>query len=152
MNLEALFSDGTSAYVIPAEPMENDTVTLRFRTAKDDVDKVLITIQAERAEEEVMPNAGQPGCYEMKKDCSNDMFDYYEFEYVLGTVPVSYQFEAWSGDENVYYNSCGVVNQVDEQHSFKIVPGFSTPTWAKGAVMYQILVDRFYNGDRKSVV
>ena len=28
-----------------------------------------------------------------------------------------------------------------------IQPGFSTPEWAKGAVMYQIFVDRFYNGD-----
>lgn len=28
-----------------------------------------------------------------------------------------------------------------------IVPGFSTPEWAKGAVMYQIFVDRFCNGD-----
>ena len=30
---------------------------------------------------------------------------------------------------------------------FSIVPGFKTPDWAKGAVMYQIFVDRFYTGD-----
>ncbi len=27
------------------------------------------------------------------------------------------------------------------------MPGFSTPDWAKGAVMYQIYMDRFCNGD-----
>ena len=30
---------------------------------------------------------------------------------------------------------------------FRIAPGFSTPDWAKGAIMYQIYVDRFCNGD-----
>ena len=30
---------------------------------------------------------------------------------------------------------------------FEIYPGFDTPKWAKGAVMYQIYVDRFLNGD-----
>ena len=34
-----------------------------------------------------------------------------------------------------------------EFYNFVIVPGFSTPDWAKGAVMYQIYTDRFYNGD-----
>mgnify|MGYP000825383825 FL=1 len=36
MNKEALFCDGTAEYVIPMEPECNSTVTLRFRTAKDD--------------------------------------------------------------------------------------------------------------------
>ncbi len=36
MNKEALFCDGTTEYVIPIEPECNSTVTLRFRTAKDD--------------------------------------------------------------------------------------------------------------------
>ena len=33
------------------------------------------------------------------------------------------------------------------QYSYCLYPGFHTPDWAKGAVMYQILTDRFYNGD-----
>ena len=33
MNRKALFCDGTSSYVIPAEP-ENQKIVLRFRTAK----------------------------------------------------------------------------------------------------------------------
>ena len=35
---------------------------------------------------------------------------------------------------------------------FEIYPGFDTPNWAKGAVMYQIYVDRFYNGDSSNDV
>ena len=37
----ALFSDGTKDYRSPAEPKENEQVTLRFRTAKDNVDIVM---------------------------------------------------------------------------------------------------------------
>ena len=32
------------------------------------------------------------------------------------------------------------------------MPGFKTPDWAKGAVFYQIFVDRFYNGDPENDV
>lgn len=30
---------------------------------------------------------------------------------------------------------------------FAITPGFHVPDWAKGALMYQIFIDRFCNGD-----
>ena len=40
MKEQALFCDGTASYVSPPEPAENERVTLRFRTAKDDVDSV----------------------------------------------------------------------------------------------------------------
>lgn len=40
MKEQALFCDGTASYVNPPQPAENETITLRFRTAKDDVDRV----------------------------------------------------------------------------------------------------------------
>ena len=44
MREQALFSDGSSGYVIPQEPNQNETVTIRFRTAKGDASRVrLIT-------------------------------------------------------------------------------------------------------------
>ena len=33
MNRKALFCDGTSSYVIPAEPEKNQKIVLRFRTS-----------------------------------------------------------------------------------------------------------------------
>ena len=32
------------------------------------------------------------------------------------------------------------------------MPGFKTPHWVRGAVMYQIFVDRFYDGDKTNNV
>ena len=46
----------------------------------------------------------------------------------------------------------GITKEIDEHYSFGIVPGFHTPEWAKGAVMYQIFVDRFCNGDASNDV
>ena len=74
-------------------------------------------------------------------------FDFYEIEYQLGTEPFRYYFEIKKGTEICYFSRYGVTYRAEEYYSFIIQPGFSTPEWAKGAVMYQIFVDRFYNGD-----
>lgn len=44
------------------------------------------------------------------------------------------------------------VNIFSEEWEFEFTPGFKTPDWAKGAVMYQIMVDRFNNGDKSNDV
>ena len=44
MNKDALFCDGTEAYVSPAEPAVGDMIQLWFRTEKDDVDEVILQL------------------------------------------------------------------------------------------------------------
>ena len=51
-----------------------------------------------------------------------------------------------------YYNNVGLCDNAEEYYNFTITPGFHTPDWAKGAVFYQIFVDRFCNGDRSNDV
>lgn len=138
MNKDALFSDGTSGYVSPAQPAEYEKVTLRFRTARDDVDEVRVLLKT--------------GKLAMRKAYSKGGFDYYETDYQLGEEPLRYSFEIVQGDEVCYYSRCGVAGEIKDFYDFVIVPGFSTPDWAKGAVMYQIFVDRFYNGDTSNDV
>ena len=133
MNREALFCDGTGDYVIPAEPEINEKVVLRFRTAHNDVDEVKL-------------HAGEQ-IYTLWKMQTTGEFDFYEIEYQLGTEPFRYYFEIKKGTEICYFSRYGVTYRAEEYYSFIIQPGFSTPEWAKGAVMYQIFVDRFYNGD-----
>ena len=133
MNEQALFCDGTAAYVIPSEPKERETIRLRFRTAKDDIDCVRL----------ITGNVG----YDMEKESSWGLFDYYAISWKLGEEPFSYCFQVEKGEELCYYGRCGVSKERKSFYDFRIVPGFSTPDWAKGAVMYQIFTDRFYNGD-----
>ena len=135
MRKDALFCDGTSSYVMPAEPKAGETVTLRFRTAENDVADVILLVGEEKAR------------YTMQKVNSTESFDYWEIQWTLDEQPLVYCFEIQRGGEICYYNRCGASDRIVDYYAFKIVPGFSTPDWAKGAVMYQIFVDRFYNGD-----
>lgn len=143
MNREALFSDGTGQYLVPSEPKKNEVVTIRFRTAKNDVDFVRV-ISGSRA-------------FVMRKTTSEGAFDYYEVRWKLGEEPLRYCFEVNGREEHgrgvvCYYDRLGVSDCMRNECAFTIVPGFSTPDWAKGAVMYQIFVDRFYNGDESNDV
>ena len=141
MNQAALFCDGTESYVIPPEPEMNSKVTIRFRTAKNDRVKVFLLSKGEGQEIE--------DSQEMEKECTEREFDYYSIRRELGEEPFRYFFMIQDEEDGsvCYYNRCGVSGEIEEYYDFEIVPGFSTPDWAKGAVMYQIYTDRFYNGD-----
>lgn len=133
MNKNALFCDGTSDYVIPAEPGIHEKVRLRFRTARDDAQEVCLISGGE--------------ALQMQKISSGEVFDYYETKVQLTDTMFVYYFRIKSESEELCYHRCGVSEHPVEYYNFRIMPGFSTPAWAKGAVMYQIFVDRFWNGD-----
>lgn len=132
-NKEALFSDGTELYRSPSEPDVNEKVTLRIRTGKDNIDKVILVTSKER----IPMNVGR----------EDDLFDYYEAKVKLGREKLEYYFEVTAGPMTCVYNNNGVMDEDKPEYRFSIMPGFKTPDWAKGAVFYQIFVDRFYNGD-----
>ena len=69
MKKQALFCDGTASYVIPQEPQENETVILRFRTAKDDKVRVRLMTAV--------------GGYDMEKESTSGEFDYYMIKWRL---------------------------------------------------------------------
>ena len=131
---DALFCDGTGDYRIPAEPMPGDEVILKFRTAKGNVDKVFAICDGERMEMRIME--------------TDTAFDYYSVKLPqIEKEKIEYYFEIQSGNAACYYNKIGVQTEVNPTYNFSIMPGFTTPGWAKGAVIYQIYVDRFCNGD-----
>lgn len=132
-NRRALFSDTTEEYLLPGEPEAGQKVTIRFRTARDNVDRVLLVCGGEDRI--------------MKKVESDKHFDFYASELQLGSDKVTYHFEIESGRLRGFYDTRGLVHDENVYYDFVILPGFKTPQWAKGAVMYQIFVDRFYNGD-----
>ena len=132
-NKHALYSDESPQYQIPFEPNPGDTVKIRFRTLKNNVDAVYFISGSIRAQ--------------MQVGLVRNGFDYYEIEIPVGNEPIRYFFEIQAGRVVCYYNKLGVTRELQEMYSFGIIPGFHTPDWAKGAVMYQIFVDRFCNGD-----
>ncbi len=140
MNRAALFCDETIDYRIPAEPNTGDIVTLRFRTAKDDADYVCVVI------------CGLNVKIGLKKVETRGKFDYYECKLPVGEDTLYFYYEISKGDDVCRYNRLGVSENTNPSKMFRITPGFHVPEWSKGAVMYQIFVDRFYNGDPKNDV
>ena len=133
LNKRALFSDMSSEFVCPSDPNPYSIVTIKFRAAKNNIDKVYFVCKNEK--------------HLMMKYKSDDLFDWYEYELELDDEKVSYYFEVSAGKLTCVYDFRGVAKNVEEYYKFVIVPGNHVPRWAKGAVMYQIYVDRFYNGD-----
>lgn len=130
---DALFSDETAGFRSPAEPEKNSDVTVYFRTGKSNVDKVFICYN------------GEEHAMNFFKDDS--LFDYFSYSFHLEEKQIHYHFKVVSGYEFCYYDKSGVCDNLTGWYEFVLTPGFHTPDWAKGAVMYQIYTDRFFNGD-----
>ena len=138
INRAAIFSDGTGNFVNPAEPEINSQVEILCRTGRDDAEKVTAVVDGV--------------CYDMYVKERNSQFDYYAVTLSLESHQISYHFWIEKRGELICYNRQGVVDEINPYFDFCIIPGFHTPAWAKGAVMYQIFVDRFYNGDSSNDV
>lgn len=139
---EALFSDGTEDYRIPAACKAGDTVRIRLRTLRDNIDRVLFIRTDENSEEETV----------MKKVSSDGLFDFYETKVQVGKISLQYYFEVQKGEETCIYNRLGPDGPLGSRFYFKLTPGFSVPGWLSGCVIYQIFTDRFYNGDPENDV
>ncbi len=133
LNFEALFSDGSDNFFSPMEPKAGDTVKIRFRTAKDNADHVYVILNGEKREMEI--------------ESSNSLFDFYAIEYIMPAGTLDYYFEILSAEIRCFFNKKGAVRDLEPFFNYRVKAGFSTPDWAKGAVFYQIMVDRFANGD-----
>ncbi len=137
-----MFSDTTRDYVSPVEPLPDSDVVIYFRAKKHTALQVFF----------VWGKCHANMRFSEKKSRKDSQFDYYEVKIHLGKEKVSYYFDVQVGSKMYQYDLRGVVDNTSENYWFQIIPGFSTPKWAKGAVFYQIFVDRFYNGDKENDV
>ena len=130
---KALYSDTTGNYINPPEPVAFGEVTVSFRTARENVDEVTL----------VTPD----NVYQMSVTRSDKWFDFFSCTFTLSDKEIPYYFKVKVGRLNYIYDTAGVSRESESRAPFFIVPGFHTPDWAKGAVMYQIYTERFCNGD-----
>ena len=132
---EALFHDGSSQFCKYNE--KSDTYTFILRTTIGAVNQAFMAIDGYEMRMSHMDTKGR--------------FDYYAINLALGTKMIKYHFRT-VGQYRLYYNVFGASEHFSEEWEFEFTPGFKTPDWAKGAVMYQIMVDRFNNGDKSNDV
>ncbi len=135
---KAIFSDETNNFRTPLEPTSNEVVTIKIRTAADNVDSIFLHYNGER--------------HLLSEKYTEGNFNFYLYNLPPMTGSVSYYFEILKDENIFFYNKQGVVQKIDEHFNFKVIYDFKTPNWAKGAVMYQIYIDRFNNGDSSNNV
>ncbi|MEW5833486.1 MAG: glycoside hydrolase family 13 protein [Pseudomonadota bacterium] len=141
-----LFHDQGPMYDNHVEPTASQSVTLTFRTFKGDVTGVNI---------KYYDSADSQFHVVAMHWASNDptgVFDYWQ-----GTIPASgsekyYRFQVTDGTATAWYNAAGITSSEPSSGDFFIIPGFTTPSWMKNGVMYQIFPDRFYNGNTSNDV
>lgn len=131
INQDTLFHDTTSQFCKYDKKL--GTYTFILRAGKGTVSKALICMN----EVELL----------MQYKKTKGGFDYFQTTLVLKNEPCRYHFKILNGGKVKFYNFFGTKDYLQEEGEFEITPGFITPDWAKGAVMYQIMVDRFCNGD-----
>ena len=135
---EAIFSDGTELFRSPSEPERNSKVTVRLRMPNAEGFRAFVIVNGRR-----IP---------MRLFRTHLLFSLYEADFTVDTRKVSYCFFVEAPEGSYFYNSYGLSEEHLPSYDFRITPGFRTPDWAKGAVMYQIFVDRFCNGDIENTV
>ncbi len=129
----------TLDFLRPAEPDVGRITDFRFRCAHDDAKQVLLMFGNEYRR--------------MNLSETDNGFDYYDISVNIGKDPFIYYFEITGKDGSVWrYDKRGAVIEVKDSMKFMVIPGFKTPEWSKGAVMYQIFVDRFCNADSSNDV
>ncbi|SHJ77090.1 alpha-glucosidase [Alicyclobacillus tolerans] len=148
----ALFSDQGPLYFTPQEPTSNQPITVTLRASAGNLSSANVVVYNTAS--------GSTTYYPMSLE-GNDVNGVYEFW--SATLPATsnteyYYFQANDGSSTVYYNASGATstayptptfsgNQWNTYDDFVISPNFSTPSWAQNGVMYQIFVDRFFDGD-----
>jgi len=152
-----LFSDQGPQYMSPQEPTSSSPVTVTLRAAHANLTSANVVVYD--------TGNGTTTYYPMKLMGTdvNGLYDFWQ-----ATIPASasvkyYYFQANDGSSTLYYNGSGVSSsafptptfsgsQWNTYDDFVIAPNFNTPSWAQNGVMYQIMVDRFYNGDMSNDV
>ncbi len=107
---------------------------IRFRTAKSD------RLQVE------LVNLTSGHARPMHEAETDSLFRFYEVYEAVGGQPVKWYFRITGDTGTVLFDQTGITSGKAPAHPFCLIPGFHTPLWAKGAIMYQIFVDRFCRG------
>ena len=148
MNKYAVQHIMDSSYCFPTG--EHD-ITIRLRTAKDDISQVWIFYESKYHIQEHQNKA------EMAKVFSGSEFDYYSISLHLEDTRLAYVFYLFDGKEYKYFSEDGLTDTYDYSKGYynffqfpyiNKVDILPMVDWMRSARFYQIFVDRFNIGDK----
>jgi cyclomaltodextrinase len=136
-----------------AYAIDNETIHIRLRTKKDDVNTVNLLCKDPFAWNGV---GWENTVIEMDKTGSNNLFDFWQAEVKPPNRRLEYVFELKNKKETLYFTERGFFDKKEDvvaQFKFPFLnPAdvFKAPTWVRNTVWYQIFPERFGNGDRSN--
>ncbi|WP_010271010.1 alpha-glycosidase [Paenibacillus senegalensis] len=145
MNREAIYHGPKNLW---AYAYNHDTVRLRVRTQRDDIEEVFIYTGDKYDWEKTALT------HPMDKFASDAMFDYWEVAVKPTYRRISYAFQFKSGDETLWMTEDGFSYEEPappggyfDYPYLHPIDSLTPPSWAKEAIFYQIFPERFANGD-----
>jgi len=148
MKKEAVLHMPLSQY---AYATDENNLTLRIRTGKNDMDSCSVFFGDRVAVSEPVPVTRVA----MDKCASDDLFDYYEADIDTDYTRVCYYFQLNSSKESLFYYSRGFCKNMDahrtEYFQFPYIRReeiVREPSWINDAVMYHIFPDSFATSKR----
>lgn len=147
MNKHAVQHIIDSAYCFP---VSENRITIRLRTAKNDVEKVWIIYESKYVIGQTQKKLP------MEKKLSGELFDYYSITLDLKDTRLAYVFYLYDGKDYFYFSEDGLTTNYDFKvgfYNFFQYPYINAADildqikWTEQGVFYQIFVDRFCIGD-----
>lgn len=155
MDLAGIYHRPESEY---AFIVDQDTIRIRLRTAKNDIQKVEM-VYGDPYAIRSLHSEWYNKRHLMQKGLSTDVYDYWTMTITEPKHRLAYGFYLtdWNG-KHILYNDQGFQTEVDENYIkqennyfrmpyFQTIDMFNAPEWVKETVWYQIFPERFANGD-----
>jgi hypothetical protein len=143
MERSAIYHTSEQPYVYA---VGKDALRVRLRTRAGDCERVLAHYK------NLYDHTSPFQTVEMKPILTDGVVTLYEGELVVPERHFKYWFELTSKGQTLHYTSDGFLENVQERNCFycPVINSddiIAPPEWAKGGIVYQIFVDRFYNGE-----
>lgn len=139
MNIEGIFSDETIEYVSMQSLKNRQNIRIQIRIFKDDKPDIILVDHHDGSE------------VVMSKLRSSEHFDFYYAD-LEDRDYLKYYFKIIDGKNTLFFTRFGITDYLKEDALFEYNKNFTLPEWAKGALMYQIFIDRFNRGDETNDV
>lgn len=96
-------------------------------------------------------NTKEKKIYQMTYVRNDEEYSYFELQISLETKAIYYYYFSFEANGKFYYykriNETGD-QSITKKECWKLAVNFKVPTWAQGAIMYHVFVDRYRRGEK----
>ncbi|MDO4765126.1 MAG: type I pullulanase [Eubacteriales bacterium] len=156
-----LFADQSTDYMEPLEPSVSEEVTVRLRAKAGELTGAEVHYYVEgESEAKILSMTEVADLFYEQRGYDKNEVTFYEAKIPASDKKKYYHFKAMNhklpGQEKEAWISAGKgedgrgVRNSKGANGFSIVPGYQTSNWSKESIFYQIMVDRFRDGDNSN--